>query len=296
VPKKSSNQAIGSHLDWIDASDDYVDQQLLQGTVRSPAPGSYTRRPKIRRNSIESPSEANRGFQKGGWVRNESPKDFFISYNHNDRSWAEWIAWVLEENGFTTIIQAWDFRPGSNFALEMKNGLERALRVLAVLSPNYLSSKFAQAEWAAAFARDPTGEKGILVPVRVAAVELVSLDATIIYIDLVSKGEAESQSELLNGIKAVRIKPASKPAFPGLSKPRFPGSPLTEAVPARRGVKPFLLLCLLFVAAIMYYWTDYRSSHESALDPKSTPHETGAPAAAAGKKPVGTLTLKEEHQ
>jgi hypothetical protein len=31
-----------------------------------------------------------------------------------------------------------------------------------VLSPNYLSSKFAQAEWAAAFAGDPTGGKGIL--------------------------------------------------------------------------------------------------------------------------------------
>src|SRR5688500_17432827 len=106
----------------------------------------------------------------------ESPKDFFISYNHNDRYWAEWLAWTLEENGYTTIIQAWDFRPGSNFAIEMKKGLERAQRILAVLSPNYLSSKFAQAEWAAAFARDPTGEKGILVPVRVAAVELASLD------------------------------------------------------------------------------------------------------------------------
>ncbi len=30
----------------------------------------------------------------------ESPKDFFISYNHNDRSWAEWLAWTLEDNGY----------------------------------------------------------------------------------------------------------------------------------------------------------------------------------------------------
>ena len=100
----------------------------------------------------------------------ESTKDFFISFNHNDRTWAEWIAWTLEEKGYTTIIQSWDFLPGSNFALEMKKGLASARRILAVLSPNYLSSKFAQAEWAAAFARDPTGEKRILLPVRVADV------------------------------------------------------------------------------------------------------------------------------
>jgi len=28
-------------------------------------------------------------------------KDFFISYNSADRTWAEWIAWQLEEAGYT---------------------------------------------------------------------------------------------------------------------------------------------------------------------------------------------------
>jgi hypothetical protein len=47
-------------------------------------------------------------------------KDFFISYNSADLAWAEWIAWQLEAAGFTTIVQAWDFRPGSNFVVEMQ--------------------------------------------------------------------------------------------------------------------------------------------------------------------------------
>lgn len=38
--------------------------------------------------------------------------DFFISYNKTDKAWAEWIAWELEEADYTTIFQAWDFRPG----------------------------------------------------------------------------------------------------------------------------------------------------------------------------------------
>jgi TIR domain len=33
-------------------------------------------------------------------------KDFFISYNSADARWAEWIAWTLEQAGYSTILQA----------------------------------------------------------------------------------------------------------------------------------------------------------------------------------------------
>jgi len=41
-------------------------------------------------------------------------------FNSADKSWVEWIAFVLEQAGYTTILQAWDFRPGENFVLEMQ--------------------------------------------------------------------------------------------------------------------------------------------------------------------------------
>ena len=83
-------------------------------------------------------------------------KDFFISYNKADRKAAEWIAWQLEEEGhYSVAIQAWDFGPGSNFALEMNRASKDSARVLAVLSPDYLTSDFAASEWAAHFAQDP---------------------------------------------------------------------------------------------------------------------------------------------
>jgi hypothetical protein len=40
-----------------------------------------------------------------------------------------------------------------------------------VLSPAYLGSAFGGAEWQAVFAKDPTGEHGLLLPVRVEDVE-----------------------------------------------------------------------------------------------------------------------------
>ncbi|MBC7964437.1 MAG: toll/interleukin-1 receptor domain-containing protein, partial [Fuerstia sp.] len=111
--------------------------------------------------------------------------NFFLSYTKADKTWAEWIAWELEAEGYTTVIQAWDFRPGSNFVLDMQRAAAGAERTIAVLSPDFLTSEFTQPEWAAAFAKDPTGAKKTLLPVRVRKCELTGLLPQIVFIDLV---------------------------------------------------------------------------------------------------------------
>jgi hypothetical protein len=154
-------------------------------------------------------------------------KDFFISYNKADKAWAEWIAWQLEEAGYTTIIQAWDFRPGENFVLEMQKAAEEAEHTLAVLSPDYLKALYTQPEWTAAFAPDPTGKTRTLLPVHVRVCELKGLLSQIIYIDLVSLTETAARDTLLQGIsQKERMKPSTPPAFPLHSiaeQPAFPG-------------------------------------------------------------------------
>ncbi len=159
-------------------------------------------------------------------------KDFFISYNRADRQWAGWITWQLEEAGYSTVFQEWDFRPGGNFVLDMQRAATEAGRTIAVLSPDYLTSLFAAPEWAAAFAQDPTGEKGLLLPVRVRECEPKGLLPQIVYIDLVGAEEAEAGERLLNGANRGRAKPSTAPRFPTSSsperpvaeKPRFPGA------------------------------------------------------------------------
>src|SRR4051812_34934042 len=99
-------------------------------------------------------------------VRKTVP-DFFVSYNRQDRVWAEWIAWTLEERGYATVLQAWDFRPGSNFVLEMQKAASGTRQTIMVLSPAYLAAEYTQAEWAAAFGEDPRGVARKLIPVRV---------------------------------------------------------------------------------------------------------------------------------
>jgi hypothetical protein len=156
--------------------------------------------------------------------------DFFISYTKTDLKWAEWIAWQLEEAGFKTVLQAWDFRPGSNFVIEMQRAAQQARRTVMVLSPDYLTSLYTQPEWSAAFAKDPTGEKGILVPVRVRSCKLEGMLSQVIYIDLVELEEKTAKETLLKGIERGRLKPTSAPAFPASGippvnkQPHYPGS------------------------------------------------------------------------
>ncbi len=159
----------------------------------------------------------------------EAKQDFFVSYNRYDRTWAEWIAWTLEAAGYTVVIQAWDFRPGGNFVLEMQRAASEAERTIAVLSENYLSSQFTQPEWAAAFAQDPTGEKRSLIPIRIGNCALTGMWATIVYLDLVGVEETTAQDLVLQAAQTGRTKPEIKPNFPGQfgamgerSKPVYP--------------------------------------------------------------------------
>jgi tetratricopeptide (TPR) repeat protein len=160
------------------------------------------------------------------------PKHFFISYNKADRAWAEWIGWQLEEAGYATALQAWDFRPGSNFVLEMDRAARLAERTIAVLSPDYIKAVYTQPEWAAAFRLDPTGEGGTLVPVQVRECrhELKGLLRQIISIDLVGLDEPTAREMLLEGIRHERNKPTTAPLFPGSIQRSVPAQPDFPAV------------------------------------------------------------------
>lgn len=148
--------------------------------------------------------------------------DFFISYNKEDKQWAKWIAGILEENGYSTIIQAWDFKPGNNFILEMQNALLCCKKTLLVLSEDYLSSEYCKPEWAAIFNTDPTGVNRNLIPVRIAEVVPNGLLSAKIYIDLYGATEEIATKKLLLGVSD-KENPRKKPEFPGnRQKETFP--------------------------------------------------------------------------
>ena len=171
----------------------------------------------------------------GGW-------DFFISYTQADRAWAEWIAWILEEDGYRVLVQAWDFVPGTNWVQGMQAGTQNAARTIAVLSGDYLTSVYGGAEWQAAWASDPLGTGRKLLTVRVAECDQPGLLATVVGVDLFGLAEAAAKARLrtmMSTAIAGRAKPEVPPGFPGAGRAipraaRFPGAlPQVWKVPAR---------------------------------------------------------------
>jgi tetratricopeptide (TPR) repeat protein len=172
----------------------------------------------------------------------DQQRDFFVSYTGADRAWAEWIAWQLEDDGWTTVLQAWDFHPGDNFVERMRDALEQADRTIALLSPAYLASPYASDEWTGAFLHDKDRE-GRLLPVRIEKCDPPRLLATRVYVDLVGLGRQAARTRLLEGVKRGRRRPTRAPAFPGgrtavpgqaEGEPRFPAQgPAVTNLPAR---------------------------------------------------------------
>ncbi|MGA8362962.1 MAG: FxSxx-COOH system tetratricopeptide repeat protein [Solirubrobacteraceae bacterium] len=150
--------------------------------------------------------------------------DFFISYTSQDAAWAEWIAWQLEANGYTTIIQAWDYLPGNNFAIKMQKAALRAERMLGVISPAYFESEATAIEWAGALSRNFGGDQRSFIPIRIRNFHPEGLHSPIIYVNLFGCDRDQAAAALLAGIPAPnnaravfgteRRKPASEPRFP----------------------------------------------------------------------------------
>lgn len=145
--------------------------------------------------------------------------DFFISYSPADEQWAAWIAWTLEEAGYRTVVQAWDFVPGTNFIDFMDRGVSESLAVIAVLSRHYERSTYGRMEWQAALRASPESPERRLLTVRVDEIPIEGLLATITYVDLVGVADIDAaRSLLLNRVgQAVdgHARPGRRPGFPG---------------------------------------------------------------------------------
>ncbi|KJE19859.1 WD40 repeat-containing protein [Frankia torreyi] len=150
---------------------------------------------------------------------------FFISYSPTDVRWASWIAWELEEAGYQTVVQAWDFVPGTNFMEFMDRGVTEAHVVIAVMSQHYLTSRWGMLEWQTAMRGDPDDPKSRLITVRTDDAPLDGLLAVVTYVDLAGVQDPNAARHLLlTGVResvAGRAKPAARPRYP-----------LTEALPA----------------------------------------------------------------
>lgn len=161
--------------------------------------------------------------------------DFFVSYADADRPWAEWIAWQLEADGYQVVMQDWDDDSDWLWAREMRHVISRGVRVVAVLSSVWHSTNGEdknEDRWRVFDAKDPSGKRGLLLPVRVREADPPEQPRVRVYADLVGRDAVTAREALLAAARSVRGKPTDKREFPdlrgrpevkGIEAPRFPG-------------------------------------------------------------------------
>ncbi|WP_062434163.1 TIR domain-containing protein [Herbidospora daliensis] len=165
----------------------------------------------------------------------ERPIDIFISYSPADERWASWLGWELEAAGYRTMLQAWDFVPGTNFVDFMDRGVREAAVVLALLTENYLGSRYGKLEWQAALRANPDNPENKLITVRIEDCRVDGLLSNITWVDLVGVTTPEhARGLVLTRIRealAGRAKPELRPAFPTPGSEVQPPAPLTSPRP-----------------------------------------------------------------
>src|SRR5215472_5389906 len=126
---------------------------------------------------------------------------FFISFNSADRTKAHWIAWTLKEAGHEVAVHDWEIPAGGNVPLWMNTKLAWADRLIAVISPDYVPSRYSPMEWASQVWNDPDGTKGSVIPVIVRPTsKMPPLLAGLSWIDLTNCSEDEARRRLIKGV------------------------------------------------------------------------------------------------
>ncbi|CUU56621.1 Tetratricopeptide repeat-containing protein [Parafrankia irregularis] len=149
--------------------------------------------------------------------------DFFVSHAGQDAPWAEWIGETLERAGYSVELDVWDWTAGTHLVAALERALERAHRMIAVISPMYLERSWTSAQRYAAFAVHAEESEGFLVPVVVSPCAAVPrLLRPLSNIDLVGQDEPEARRRLLRALA-----PAASPDIRADRRPGHPPATLT---------------------------------------------------------------------
>ncbi|GAA1865238.1 FxSxx-COOH system tetratricopeptide repeat protein [Asanoa iriomotensis] len=145
--------------------------------------------------------------------------DLFVSHAGRDRSWAEWVAWELQEAGYDVELDLWDWEVGENFVEKMRDALEHAERMIALFSAAYFEPERHTSPELTAYLSDRGPARKRILPVRIENVTPPLLYRPLLSVDLFGVPEDEARRRMLAAVRG-RQRPDGRPEFPGSGRPR----------------------------------------------------------------------------
>lgn len=158
--------------------------------------------------------------------------DFFISHRGEDAAWAEWIADVLIDDGFSVFLDTRDIRAGQSFPQRIASASDEkyARHLLCVFSPAYFEEpNFALDELKGRYAARSSFDASPIVPVVVRPCEIPALYRQIVRISITGLEEARAREKLLAGVRPLRV-PGGAPNEEPSRGSKYPGIAITAKV------------------------------------------------------------------
>jgi hypothetical protein len=159
--------------------------------------------------------------------------DVLISYASVDRMWAEWVSGELLDAGLKARLQAIDYSPGSVGLTELESEVNKASRVIVLLSNDYANVPRASDIWKLASQRSAPGSPGVpavpgsMVPIRLDTVRLPMpfVDRPAIELTVLSEDRARSALREACNLPPVPASALREITDETRKRPRFPSAP-----------------------------------------------------------------------
>ncbi|MEU3143351.1 MULTISPECIES: TIR domain-containing protein [unclassified Streptomyces] len=158
----------------------------------------------------------------------------FISYAGPDRTWAEWTAWTLQEQGIRVMLDLWDWRTGERFDERLTAAAAGNGVLVLLLSPDYLTSPHARTEWTTVLAAAGTRQR--LLPVEVEPLPVAGLPPelhSIHRLQIFGLPEEEASEQLVLAVLEAVSREAERDRARRAADGGVPGTPEARPVPRR---------------------------------------------------------------
>ena len=124
--------------------------------------------------------------------------DAFISYSHHDRPWVrETLVPALRGAGLRICIDYESFEPGEPTVLAIERAIQSSKRVLLVVTPNYLESRWGEFENVLAYTLDPAAFNRRIIPLMVSRCSPPTRIKYLTWVDLADPDERVFQMDRL---------------------------------------------------------------------------------------------------
>lgn len=124
-------------------------------------------------------------------------KSVFISHDHDDADFAELLKLRLEKNGLEGWIDTERLKIGQDWREEIDSGIEGALAVIAIMTPEARKSEYVTYEWAFSWGKQKT-----IFPIMLKQTQLHPRLESLQYLDFTNRA-ARPWDELIISIKSL---------------------------------------------------------------------------------------------